>query len=48
MFRQIDVCPEHRKFQQILCHELKDEIPNYELNTVTYGVTSALYLPIRV
>ena len=47
MFRQIDVYPEHRKFQQILWrHELNDEISIYELNTVTYGTTSAPYLSI--
>ncbi|XP_075157794.1 uncharacterized protein LOC142231060 [Haematobia irritans] len=49
MFRQIDVCPDHRKFQQILWrYEPFDEISIYELNTVTYGTTSAPYLAIRV
>ncbi|XP_059220686.1 uncharacterized protein LOC131995745 [Stomoxys calcitrans] len=49
MFRQIDVCPGHRKFQQILWRFSPfDEISIYELNTVTYGTASAPYLAIRV
>lgn len=49
MFRQIDVCPEHRKYQQILWRgDFSDEISIYELNTVTYGTASAPYLAIRV
>lgn len=49
MFRQIDVCPSHRKFQQILWRfNPFDEISLFELNTVTYGTTSAPYLAIRV
>ncbi|XP_075162898.1 uncharacterized protein LOC142235533 [Haematobia irritans] len=49
MFRQIDVCPEHRKFQQILWrYDPFQEISIYELNTVTYGTASAPYLAIRV
>lgn len=49
MFRQIDVCPEHRQFQQILWRfDPYEDISIYRLNTVTYGTTSAPYLAIRV
>lgn len=49
MFRQIQVIPEHRRFQQILWRfDPLDEISIYELNTVTYGTASAPYLAIRV
>ncbi|XP_075158099.1 uncharacterized protein LOC142231374 [Haematobia irritans] len=49
MFRQIMVSPHHRKFQQILWRFRPfEEISIYELNTVTYGTTSAPYLAIRV
>ncbi|XP_075157882.1 uncharacterized protein LOC142231148 [Haematobia irritans] len=49
MFRQIDVYPEHRRFQQILWrYDPLDDISIYKLNTVTYGTTSAPYLAIRV
>ncbi|XP_037822009.1 uncharacterized protein LOC119610737 [Lucilia sericata] len=49
MFRQIEVCQEHRRFQQILWRfNPNEEISVYELNTVTYGTTPAPYLSIRV
>ncbi|XP_075163325.1 uncharacterized protein LOC142235960 [Haematobia irritans] len=49
MFRQIDVHPEHRKYQQILWRANPfEDISIFELNTVTYGTTSAPYLAIRV
>ncbi|XP_075157800.1 uncharacterized protein LOC142231065 [Haematobia irritans] len=49
MFRQIEVCVEHRPFQKILWrHSPSDEISVYQLNTVTYGTTSAPYLSLRV
>lgn len=49
MFRQIEVCPEHRPYQQILWRvDPSDKLSIYQLNTVTYGTTSAPYLSIRV
>lgn len=49
MFRQIEVSPEHRPFQQILWRSSPSEkLSIYQLNTVTYGTTSAPYLSIRV
>lgn len=49
MFRQIKVCHNHRRFQQILWrYSPSDEISVFELNTVTYGTTPAPYLSIRV
>ncbi|XP_037822286.1 uncharacterized protein LOC119610934 [Lucilia sericata] len=49
MFRQIEVISLHRPFQQILWrYSPLDEISVYQLNTVTYGTTSAPYLAIRV
>lgn len=48
MYRMVWVHPEHRKYQRILWRENpSDEISVYELNTVTYGTTSAPYLAIR-
>ncbi|XP_075162974.1 uncharacterized protein LOC142235597 [Haematobia irritans] len=49
MFLQIDVCHEHRPYQQILWRPSPShEICIFQLNTVTYGTTSAPYLAIRV
>ncbi|XP_075157829.1 uncharacterized protein LOC142231095 [Haematobia irritans] len=49
MFRQINVCQEHRPFQQILWRANPNEdISVYQLTTVTYGTTSAPYLAIRI
>lgn len=49
MFRQIEVCEEHRPYQQILWRNCQTgAISIYHLNTVTYGTTSAPYLSIRV
>ncbi|KAF2882156.1 hypothetical protein ILUMI_24012 [Ignelater luminosus] len=48
MYRMVWVHPEHRRYQRILWRETtNDEICTYELNTVTYGTTSAPYLAIR-
>lgn len=49
MFRQILVPPEFRTFQQIQWRKRpQDDIVEYQLNTVTYGVNCAPYLAIRV
>lgn len=48
MYRQILVAPEDRRFQRIWWRSnSEDELNSYELNTVTYGTTSAPYLAIR-
>lgn len=48
MYRQVLIHPDHRKFQKILWRENSNEdISIYELNTVTYGTTSAPFLAIR-
>lgn len=44
MFRQIKIRPQDRKFQHIVFRfNSNDPIQTYELNTVTYGTTSAPY-----
>lgn len=49
MYRQIQVLPEYRKFQHILWRASPhDQLVEYQLNTVTYGVTCAPFLAIRV
>jgi len=47
IYRQIQMHPEDRDWQRILWTE-KDEIKEFRLNTVTYGISSAPYLAIRV
>lgn len=48
MYRQILVTPEHRNYQRILWRSSsKIPIQEFELNTVTYGVSAAPYLAIR-
>ncbi|KAF2878843.1 hypothetical protein ILUMI_27331 [Ignelater luminosus] len=48
MYRQIKIRPEDRRFQRIFWREKpSDEISCYELNTVTYGTSSAPYLAIK-
>lgn len=48
MFRQILISPHHRKYQRILWKEVTSaKIRTLELNTVTYGTTSAPYLAIK-
>lgn len=48
MYRQILVLPEHRKFQHILWRPSPNEtVKEFELLTVTYGVSSSPYLAIR-
>ncbi|XP_073817385.1 uncharacterized protein [Musca autumnalis] len=48
MYRQIWINPKHAKFQRILfrtCSE--DEVSDYQLKTVTFGVNCAPYLALR-
>ncbi|XP_061400515.1 uncharacterized protein LOC133336248 [Musca vetustissima] len=48
MYRQILIDPRDRRFQYILWRNSEEEeIRTYELNTVTYGMSSAPYLAIR-
>lgn len=48
MYRQILIRPEDRKYQHILWRDNEQQaIEEYELNTVTYGTTSAPYLALR-
>ncbi|XP_076660308.1 uncharacterized protein LOC143363629 [Halictus rubicundus] len=48
MYRQIIVHPDDRKWQRILWRPAgKSSVVDYDLNTVTYGLTSAPYLAIR-
>lgn len=49
MYRQILVSPKHRHFQRILWRfDPSQPVSEYELNTVTYGVSSSPFLAIRV
>jgi len=49
MYRQIDVLPKYLGYQQMVWRESSQvTIKEYTLNTVTYGVNSALYLALRV
>ncbi|XP_071054940.1 uncharacterized protein [Onthophagus taurus] len=48
MYRQILIVPHHRDYQRILWRDYKSgELNEYQLNTVTYGVSSAPYLALR-
>ncbi|XP_076661131.1 uncharacterized protein LOC143365016 [Halictus rubicundus] len=47
MYRQFLVRPEDRQFQRIIWRNNKNEITTFELNTITFGLTSAPYLAIR-
>jgi hypothetical protein len=49
MYRQVWVHPDDRRYQTILWRENPNQpIIEYELNTVTYGTTSAPFLAIKV
>ncbi|XP_060870209.1 uncharacterized protein LOC132944717 [Metopolophium dirhodum] len=49
MYTQILVLPEYRRFQHILWRPSPlDELKEYQLNTVTYGINSAPFLALRV
>ncbi|KAJ8979847.1 hypothetical protein NQ317_007612 [Molorchus minor] len=48
MYRQILIRPEERKYQRILWRfSPSDPVQIYQLNTVTYGISSSPYLAIR-
>lgn len=48
MYRQIFIRPEDRCYQHVLWRESpSDPVTEYELSTVTYGVSSSPYLAIR-
>ncbi|XP_073811802.1 uncharacterized protein [Musca autumnalis] len=48
MYRQIWINPEHTRYQRILFRSsLEDEIADYRLKTVTFGVNCAPYLALR-
>ncbi|XP_075157958.1 uncharacterized protein LOC142231226 [Haematobia irritans] len=48
MYRQICINPEHSRYQRIVFRECgSEEIRDYELNTVTFGVNCAPYLALR-
>lgn len=47
MYRQIQLHPDDRDLQRILWEE-ENQVKEYQLNTVTYGLASAPYLAIRV
>ena len=47
MYRQFLVRPEDRKYQRILWRNERNEIATYELNTVTFGLSSAPFQAIR-
>lgn len=46
MYRQIIVHPDDRRYQRVLWYH-QGEIKTFQLNTVTFGVSSAPYLAIR-
>ncbi|XP_025417938.1 uncharacterized protein LOC112688790 [Sipha flava] len=49
MYRQILILPEFRAYQHILWRDSPlDQVLDYELNTVTYGVNCAPFLALRV
>ncbi|XP_078049863.1 uncharacterized protein LOC144476616 [Augochlora pura] len=47
MYRQFLLCPEDRKYQQILWRDDKNHLKTYQLNTITFGLSAAPYLAIR-
>ncbi|XP_063830956.1 uncharacterized protein LOC135080203 [Ostrinia nubilalis] len=48
MYRNIDLRPEDRQYQHIFWRDSPEEtVSEFELNTVTYGVSSSPYLAIR-
>lgn len=49
MYRQVLVLPVYRKYQHIFWRISQyDKLVEYQLNTVTYGVTCAPFLTLRV
>ncbi|CAK9798625.1 hypothetical protein ANTPLA_LOCUS1703 [Anthophora plagiata] len=47
MYRQVLVRPEDRRYQRILWRNQQNKLTTFELNTVTFGLTSAPYLATR-
>nr|XP_022908600.1 uncharacterized protein LOC111419946 [Onthophagus taurus] len=48
MYRQILIHPQHRNYQRIIWRNSPhDNISEYQLNTVTYGISSSPYLALR-
>lgn len=47
MYRQFLVKPEDRRYQKILWRDKMGQLNNYQLNTVTFGLTAAPFLAIR-
>ncbi|CAI6362358.1 unnamed protein product [Macrosiphum euphorbiae] len=48
MYRQILIHQEHRNYQRILCRDSPEkELLHFQLNTVTYGTTSAPFQATR-
>lgn len=47
MYRQFLVRPEDRRYQRTLWRNERNEIATYELNTVTFGLSSAPFQAIR-
>ncbi|XP_076384045.1 uncharacterized protein LOC143261513 [Megalopta genalis] len=47
MYRQVLIRPEDRRYQRVLWRNERNEIADYELNTVTFGLCSAPFLAIR-
>ncbi|XP_055622513.1 uncharacterized protein LOC129766083 [Toxorhynchites rutilus septentrionalis] len=48
MFRQVNVCPDDRRFQSILWRTSPDQpLKTYELTTITYGTKPAPFLATR-
>ncbi|XP_012145356.2 uncharacterized protein LOC105663061 [Megachile rotundata] len=47
MYRQFLVRPEDRAYQRILWRDNRGNLATFELNTVTFGLSSAPYLAIR-
>jgi len=49
MYRHISLAPRYRQYQHIFWRASPhDQVQEFELNTVTYGVSSAPYLALRV
>ncbi|XP_041450162.1 uncharacterized protein LOC121404571 [Drosophila obscura] len=48
MYRQILVAPQHTPYQRIIFRNPSGDVCDYELDTVTFGVSCAPFLAIRV
>lgn len=47
MYRQIQIHADDRDLQRILWYNFSEEIQEYRLNTVTYGLACAPFLAMR-